>query len=647
MNESFPLRNTFKILLQAFFILISSCIKQLEEPFLYEPSNPKPGDVLTIKYFYSNTITENKEAAIIVYTVYNGIINAEEYSMERSSTGWERHYHISDSTQALSFKFIIVGSEFSDQIKQKTYTVQLYGKDEKLLKGTRAASAFIIGHGSINNKKPDNKRAYKLYQEEFTTNPSVMKYYIRSYAYLIYNSEGRGSRNAAKKIEDVLAWLNKSTLNEEQMLDVLYVYNNYLKDEQKGNQYSDLIVDKYPMGSLAQREEINKIYNSDIEHTESLLKKFKEKFPHSENLYPLEMNLLIKLCKQKNLNEVKEYLKNLSVTNNDKWTKQYATFAQCAEICSKKNTDFAFIENLNDVSIRLARKFAASPRPDPNWLTENQYREKVKGEATNSSFCVAAKIFEKNKKFNKALKIAEEGYKLCSSCSELNLIYAKLLIENNKSETALKLLSQLISNGETSNDILQMFRFVYLKVKGNNDGYEKYLASLKENFLNQYTEEIISSLIKKPAPQFSLKDIRGKKVSLSDFKGEVVVLEFWATWCQHCKASFPLLKKALTEYSRNSEVKFLFVNTWENSKNSPQMVTKYLRENDYPFDCIIDQDNKISADYEITGLPTKIFIDPKGYIRYKSVGFDSSKMLDEIETIVKLIYSDNNKMERL
>ena len=57
----------------------------------------------------------------------------------------------------------------------------------------------------------------------------------------------------------------------------------------------------------------------------------------------------------------------------------------------------------------------------------------------------------------------------------------------------------------------------------------------------------------------------------------------------------------------------------------------------YPFHCIIDPDGKVTAQYEVTAIPTKIFIDKKGKIRYKSTGADLATMLEEIDTVINLI----------
>lgn len=627
------------ITLILFVVLFTAALSLAQDKnFIFIPEEPKPGNAISLQFAPDGTNLENKDASVIIYSVKNGILNAEEYLMKKEGNLWQYKYQIPDTSQALGIKFIFAGSDFSDQVTQKTFPIQLFDKSGKLLKGTKAASAYIVGYQGIVNEKADLKSAYKLYKEEFTENPPLVKYYIWQYCDLINSQE---NKNANSLIKKVLAKIEKGkeSLDEKQLMGLQNIYTSTLKNEQKAKQYRDLIAKKYPTGTLIEREENNNVYKnlSDIEKAKTLLKEFINKFPQSESCYNLEANVLLELCKKGKLDEAKEYLKSMNVEFDDeKWTWQYGSFAQAAKICLTNGKDMSFTEQLNEISLKLAQKLINSTKPNPNWLTASQYGYMTKEFSSGSSYVTAIRVYEKTKGSKEALKIAEEGFKLSNFSTELKLLYVRLLVENDRAEEGLKMIDEMISSGKAPEELLAVHKKAYTKVKGSEEGYEKYLSGMREKFLNKFRDGIKSSLVNKEATPFTLTDLNGKRISLIDYKGKIVILDFWATWCAPCKASFPLMEKTLEKYS-NTDVEFLFVNTWERTGDPNENARKYLKENNYPFHCVLDLDGKVTAKFGITGIPTKVFIDKEGMIRYIAVGFEADTMLEEIDTVINLI----------
>jgi thiol-disulfide isomerase/thioredoxin len=124
-----------------------------------------------------------------------------------------------------------------------------------------------------------------------------------------------------------------------------------------------------------------------------------------------------------------------------------------------------------------------------------------------------------------------------------------------------------------------------------------------------------------------LKDINGKIVSLADFKGKMLVIDFWATWCEPCRNSFPAAKMVVEKYKNDPNVKFLFIDTRETEANYQELAKKFMADNQYPFYIVFDEksdDGKMNATYKkyvMPGIPTKYFIDGNGVIKYKSIGY--------------------------
>ena len=86
-------------------------------------------------------------------------------------------------------------------------------------------------------------------------------------------------------------------------------------------------------------------------------------------------------------------------------------------------------------------------------------------------------------------------------------------------------------------------------------------------------------MLDEEAPQFTLKNLDGETISLTSLKGKTVILDFWATWCGPCKASFPGMQEVVKKYENDENVSLLFVDTFEDGKKREENVAKFIKDN--------------------------------------------------------------------
>jgi peroxiredoxin len=118
------------------------------------------------------------------------------------------------------------------------------------------------------------------------------------------------------------------------------------------------------------------------------------------------------------------------------------------------------------------------------------------------------------------------------------------------------------------------------------------------------------------AVNVTLQDLDGKTVSLSQFKGKVVMLNFWATWCPPCREEMPSMDALYQKFKGNADFVMLLVSIDEDAET----VRDFMKRNNYTMPVYHDPNKEAGAAYGITGVPETFLIDKKGVIAEKVIG---------------------------
>ena len=180
---------------------------------------------------------------------------------------------------------------------------------------------------------------------------------------------------------------------------------------------------------------------------------------------------------------------------------------------------------------------------------------------------------------------------------------------------------------------------------------EKRLASAAKGELvadaSGNVPQYVSPLKGKPAPGFTLQDLSGKKVSLADFKGKALLINFWATWCGPCKVETPWLVELRNQYAAkgfevlgiSAEGDDLQPSDKEGWAKDKAAIAKFVKEEKMPYPVLINGDS-ISKPYGgIDAMPTSFYVDRSGNVVNVQLGLTSK---DDMEANIRKTLGEGN-----
>lgn len=307
---------------------------------------------------------------------------------------------------------------------------------------------------------------------------------------------------------------------------------------------------------------------------------------------------------------------------------------------SGKNPEYA--EKMAKKTLDLFLSYRDDPAARPSDFPKDDWERFMKFAFFPYTDTYASALFANNhyKDALKYQKLAFDSSPENAMTSSLER-YAKLLELNGEADSAYNLLLNLAKMGKMTASMNQQLEEIYLKRGGDRSGLERLMdqiaASIQENLKKKFREKALNTEI----PDFTLSDLNGLKVSLSDFKGKIVVIDFWATWCLPCKASFPAMIKVM---EKHPEVVFLYIATREEGQNPIEEVKNYILKSRLPFYVLMDEpilndlDNyKALSIFKPSGIPAKAIIDARGVQKFISIGFTSeSELINELEAMLSV-----------
>ncbi|HMR83208.1 MAG TPA: TlpA disulfide reductase family protein [Niabella sp.] len=612
-----------------------------QDNFTVFPQKPQAGEEISFQY------TQGGELS--------GIMKMPEaYALQFSPNGnkiidipLKREYgklvgKIKTDTAATLLAFAFTIDDKFDKNNDEGFWVPLYD-GENLRRGSYASvGSFYMQYGpNYFGIKSGPEKAVTYYEKEFEADSSAKTRYLDRYLY---------TRRA----------IDKEKGNAAIQAEIEHLLKAGLKAKEDYTRLASL----YSLAGLRQQNAfINRLQKEKFSGEDDVSPMgFYDKFygPSSYEQKQEVLNAMIAVADTAaNKSEYKSYINYfqrflLNTYFNDKNWDAYKSLASTitdksflaaqynstAWQMQEKGDSLQYAESLASFAVNYAKTQWQKPtEAKPDMMTAKQWEESRKSNYAAYADTYAMILYRLGQA-KKGLPYAKDAAFTIGKGgnTDYNNTYALLAEKVLSPAKLVPELEKFVKNGKASDKIKEILKGQYVKRKKSDEGFEQYIAALEKEAHLKMIADLKTQILDKPAPQFTLTDLDGKKVSLADYKGKVVIVDFWATWCGPCIASFPGMKKMQEKYKDNSDVKFLFVDTWQREENKEQNAKDFITKNNYDiFHVLMDNEDKVVKDYEVSGIPTKFIIGKDGRIKFQAVGFDGEDHLyKELPAMIEL-----------
>lgn len=602
------------------------------------PQFPKANSTLEFKYNKRNSpLIDEKSVDIVVYVVAGNEFIVQEPALTRKGDIYSGSVWIDSNANCIAFGFST--DNIKDLNYNKGYIIPVYGANNQPVQGYYMAAAnFASGAGEYFFGLPtDAKKAYAIATEGLSAYPQARANpeYLNFYLSAVSRSE---RAEAAPIVHKELANFESAGKLSEEGYDLLT--NWYRGDKQVAKADSLLAAKKaaFPDGKWKKSEADMAIAREkDIHKKITLFNEYLQAYPATEKDKPV-------------LDKYRSQIANAYAAINNltayaEWNNQLPPAA-----AAKNNNSIAWRMAEKDEHIEEAKKMAqqastwakaeiSNPtQKKPASLTQKAWMEQRRNSAAMFGDTYAF-ILYKLGDYKTAYPIAKEAAEFKKlEDADYNERYAMLAVKTLPAAQSTALLENFVKSAAATSATKELLKKLYVEKHKGETGFDQYLATLEADAKIKKREALAKTMLNDAAPAWSLKDFEGKTVSSADMKGKIVIVDFWATWCGPCIASMPGMNKAVQKYKDDKNVKFLFVDTWENVDDKLANAKSFMTKKGFPFYVLMDTEDKMVTDFKVSGIPTKFVLDKTGKIRFKAVGFNGNddELVDEISTMIEL-----------
>ncbi len=632
------MKNSILILMLSF--LFGSLTAQ---NFQLSPSQPQSGEVLNFSYEAEGGELAAENVIAVAYVFEMGErLKAIELDLSNIDNTYHGSYSIPEAAQAIFFKFQNEDGSKVDKNDNEGYHTKIY-KDGIPVKNAHlmvsSAYAYSARWLGLESNPEKVKEAFEL--EMSVKDERFSKDYLPYYATAVKLSDDQEGK------ESIISFIKSEVSKEgidEKRLSSLSSTARSLKDKALYNSIQDQIKEKYPSGIVATKAKYTnfrrlKTLDEKLDMYNDAISNHSDKEEMEYTLDNMELGLANAYGAEGDFDKMLEYIAKVTSATSIAGVYNNIAWGCSGESIEGEGHDIKRGMELSKKSLDLIKGEMETLSSKVSFYTDKEWKKRLEGSYGMYSDTYALLAY-KNGDVKTALeyqKIACESYDF--SDAELNSRYALFTEKAQGPEEAMVLLEDMISQGAADSGMKEQFSRLFKTNVSLDQAADRYLSRLESEARAKHIEEIKEAMFEKETAGFELKNLAGESVTLESLQGKIIVVDFWATWCGPCIRSFPGMQKAVDKYADSEDVAFIFIDTWESVKNKEENAKKFIDENGYSFNVLMDTKDKVVSDFGVKGIPAKFIMDQNGKIRFESTGFNGNDddLIDEISIVVDIL----------
>ena len=629
-----------KTVLALLLLSLPALVLAQDSRFTVEPKFPKQGEKVIVSFDPAGTELEGESAidAAVMISDKKGL-HAVEVPMTKSGNKFTGSFEMEKTAMAASFTFLAGDKRENNQ--RKGYIIQVYDDKQQPVMGSNRAMYRLYDNmdGMMAGIERNAEMGFTYIDKEFKSYPENITENFGDYAASVFNAKKEEANDLLlpelQKVE------SQENLSEENY-QALTTWYTRLKQKEKADAVTAKMKEKFPEGNWKRNEAWRAIQlEKDATKKEILAEAYLKNFKLDANqVTAAKVQVATAYANAKNWEKYEAITKDIDMKmlagsyNNLAWN------------WAEKDENLDMAKKLSKRATDWAKKEIDNPTGEkPATRTSKQWLEDRRGTFSMYADTYAYLLF-KEKDYKGGYAYAKEATDIRKrKDAEYNERYALLLEKVAQPAQIKKELEAMVKDGHAGKDAREVLHRNYVKMNKSENGFETYLAALDAVNLAKLKTELQKKMLAKNAPGFRLVDLKGNEVDFASLKGKVVVVDFWATWCGPCIASFPSMQRMVEKYKNNPDVAFIFIDTWENVPNRQKLVEDFVAKHKYTFNVLYDKPKEegsteftVVKDYEVEGIPTKFVVDANGQIRFKSIGWNGNDFafMQELQMMIEL-----------